>query len=645
MQPALRVLPSSLVHACVVAALGVLSGCGAGVIGVIASAGDGDGGSAQPAVAAFGVEDPKEPELTRLHFNLNLPAVVELLYLIPGGAPLPMAHAGSNPRAFPAGSHAFSWNFALEDGLSTRFLPGVLVFARIPGVQEQPRGGENAATLGLGNDAPEIEEARPPPGGEVSGIAAARLRVSDTSSDPVSIRAEFDVFGDVPDLGWRIARPGGLLPGEPTPEHAFSGVIAPAGGGVQLDFFWNTDFDLAHLDREVSLRFTALDPVVEGASEETGGFRVDNNAEPVVVLELAPSGSSPDERRGIPLPFRVSDEESDEVEVLFQWSPEGEDFPALEAAELDAILADPALRRAKRIASSFPRYARGRLVPVDATNVRLPELTAQESWILAAGIVGRSLEILRAAPAGGIEQRRTIAAYAPLFPGEPRAQLVTLDSPLDPVPEQGRPWRIRDEPQRLSRATPQGVLRSFLWDSGDRGAGAALLRAFARDGELGAPTEPLLVNVQTSPQVVGTPLAIGGAPALGFPRSVTAGDLDGDGDLELVAASPTSAVRREEMSADKGLRRFGGRSCHYTAATSRGAWIRSRRGRSRPSRSINMACACSGLTTQRTRSFSPSLVGSTTSALCTPASSSNTVRGQLPSPARRVHCSSVFHST
>ena len=49
--------------------------------------------------------------------------------------------------------------------------------------------------------------------------------------------------------------------------------------------------------------------------------------------------SNPDERRGIPVPFQVFDDEGDQVEVIFQWRREGEEFPELAESEIDAVLA------------------------------------------------------------------------------------------------------------------------------------------------------------------------------------------------------------------------------------------------------------------------------------------------------------------
>src|SRR6185503_12157401 len=110
-----------------------------------------------------------------------------------------------------------------------------------------------------------------------------------------------------------------------------------------------------------------------------------------------------DERRGIPIPFRVIDEEGDLVEVILQWRHEDEEFPSLdndgdgkiENAEVDEILADPILRQERHICTPYPHFAHGLVEPIDEDTVRLPELARSESWILTSGIVGRTLELLR----------------------------------------------------------------------------------------------------------------------------------------------------------------------------------------------------------------------------------------------------------
>jgi hypothetical protein len=99
----------------------------------------------------------------------------------------------------------------------------------------------------------------------------------------------------------------------------------------------------------------------------------------------------------------VIDEEGDLVEVIFQWRREGEEFPSLdrdgdgkiENEEVDEILADKDLRQEHHICTPYPHYAKGRVVPIDENTVRLPELASSESWILASGIVGKTIELLR----------------------------------------------------------------------------------------------------------------------------------------------------------------------------------------------------------------------------------------------------------
>src|SRR5262245_51242893 len=331
------------------------------------------------ALAAFRVQDPGQPDRAVLRFSLSRRATVEWLAQLPGGSPFLLTQAGDNPRRLEAGPQTISWNFALEPGLGPGFLADVLVFARIPGVQEEPVDGQNAATIGLGNDPPAI--AVETPAGEVEHLVPIRFRVADSSSDPLSIRIEVDPDGD--GQGWMPARPGRLSAAELPPEPALSGILATPAG-LELVFFWDSDFDLPDLERDVRLRFSPADPLVEGEPQVTAPLRVDNDQAPIVQLDSGTSLSNPDERRGTPIPFRIVDEESDRVDVLFQWRRPGEEFPPLDAdgtltsPELEQLLADPSRREQLHVCSPYPRYARGHLFPLDARSVRLPELAASE---------------------------------------------------------------------------------------------------------------------------------------------------------------------------------------------------------------------------------------------------------------------------
>src|SRR5262249_14340074 len=147
---------------------------------------------------------------------------------------------------------------------------------------------------------------------------------------------------DDPDAPWRPATAAGLFPEgiETRPSEQ---------GGVELTFFWATGVDLEHLERDVIVRFTPDDrtrdpagnPVGIGAPREGAPFRVDNNVEPIVTLDSGTLVVNPDQRRCLPVPFRLVDEEGDRVDVLFQWRHADESFLELpvDAGELRALQA------------------------------------------------------------------------------------------------------------------------------------------------------------------------------------------------------------------------------------------------------------------------------------------------------------------
>jgi hypothetical protein len=240
----------------------ILASCGAGVAAVAASAG-GSSGDSTPALNAFEVETPKVSP-TRLRFDASQAVRVALFF--DAGAPAgeqAMAEldgVASNEVSLPAGESFLKWDFATELG-TARFKPGVRLVARVPG-GPPISGGE--LLLGMGNDPPEIEAVVPPPE-EVSGVVPVGVRVSDTSSDIVSISVEWKRASEPPDA-WKPATPASAFPGE----DPFQGVEAPMGG-VELSFFWSTDspLDLHDLEDEVLVRFTPDD----GTPTTTGSAR------------------------------------------------------------------------------------------------------------------------------------------------------------------------------------------------------------------------------------------------------------------------------------------------------------------------------------------------------------------------------------
>ncbi len=393
-----------------------LSSCGAGTAAAVAGGGD-SGGDANgaPSISAFSVTHANDPQECRVQFTLRDPegdpANVELLYEVPGAPPqrisqiAPVADAAvppSNPAALDSSasgvSYAFQWHFSSESLLPRdgAFVGGTRVVARLQATNELVPGANVHA--GIGNDPPQVTAADAPKEVEVVGIAAVPFTVADSTDDAVSIRAEFDVVGDEPDAGWQIARPAGISAAERTPEFAFNAVVAPADG-EDLVFFWNTNFDLADLERDVVVRFVAADEIVSGRSMATPQFHVDNNEEPVVTVSEGLLVLTPDERAGIPILYTVRDEESDDVDVVFQWKRPDESYPALPdspAAIADAF-ADPLQREALHLCSEYATWAAGRAVSVASDSIRA--LVPNASLLAVNGLEGREIEFLRSSRA------------------------------------------------------------------------------------------------------------------------------------------------------------------------------------------------------------------------------------------------------
>lgn len=300
------------------------------------------------------------------------------------------------------------------------------------------------------NDAPKIDRLEVPED-ESSGFVPVRLRVSDTTGDTVSIQAEWRP-SDGGDDGWKIA----------TPLDASLDEVETERDGTTRTFLWDTGKDLPGIEGRFVLRFTPDDgardasgtPVGTGVPSVSPPFRVDNNEAPILdVLGEVFIGNT-DDRRGIPIPYRLTDRESDRVEIVFQWRRLGEDYPALpeESGELAAILADPALRREHRICTSYPSHARGRAFPVDEFSLRLPELAGSHSWLLASGIEGATLDLLRPSsvpePVSHEWQDNPLSAPVAALPLGRGLTALVLD-------DLGSSWRLL-EIELISGATPPG---------------------------------------------------------------------------------------------------------------------------------------------------------------------------------------------
>ncbi len=468
-----------------------VAACGAGTAAAVSGGGGGGGGNSPPSIASFRVLDANDPQRCRVEFALRDPngdpATVELLYQVPGQSEqritriLPVAGASSppaNPATLPSSAngveYAFQWDFAGESSLphDGGFVEGASVFARVGNTSELLPGAN--VHSGIGNDAPVVVDASAPKAAEVAGITAVPFTVADTSGDAISIRVEYDVIGDAPDIGWRVARPAGIPASLPTPEVALSGVIAPPSPGVDLVFFWDTNFDLHELELDVALRFTPADSVTEGVPFATQVFRVDNNAAPSVTLREGQFIANGDGRRGIVIPFTVSDDEHDAVDLAFQWRRSSEAFVNLpaDAPSVRAILADPELRQQYRICSELPSTVAGQLGHVDATTVELPELAGSAAHALAHGIVGRELELLRPSSVPRLVtsawSSNPLAAPVAALPLDGGANALVLDAPAPGS------WRIA----RLQLATGKPLADQRLEVAS--GAGAPTAMCFER---------------------------------------------------------------------------------------------------------------------------------------------------------------------
>ncbi|MEM7205623.1 MAG: VCBS repeat-containing protein [Planctomycetota bacterium] len=304
--------------------------------------------------------------------------------------------------------HRVAWRFSDEPDLPDRgnLVAGVTVRAHVLG----GTGGD--VVVDLGNDAP-VAAVATLPSEILAGAAPLRINVFDSTADRVDLRVEFRPDDD-PGAPWRPVRPAGLEPTDPTPEFALTGLEATRVGR-EYEIAWDTDYDVPQLDGEVQVRVQARDDLSVGAWSGVQSVRVDNNASGSVEWDTSGAVPGGDRRQGIPLTLRALDREGDPVDVLFQWrrstDPGYEPLGTSEREVLAAQLLDPAFVQEKRICRPFPVAASGRVVPVDATHVRLPELADAASWIGAHGVVGLRLETLR-----GHEVPQPLAARWPSSP-------------------------------------------------------------------------------------------------------------------------------------------------------------------------------------------------------------------------------------
>jgi hypothetical protein len=218
---------------------------------------------------------------------------------------------------------------------------------------------------------------------------------------------------------------------------------------------WDVLTDLPEYEGPAQLRFFAGDGKRNDSRSDPADsdwFKVDNDAPPLAFLEGESFASNPDERLGIPVPFRLVDAEGGPIDVLLQWRAGSDSFPELPttAEALRDDLGDQATRARLHICTEKKIPYRGYVnVPADADqdHIRLREISTSASLLLASGgVAGRSLDILRSEiPITSLTstwtQSTPLANPVAVLPIEDSVTALVLDSSSS----SGAPgWRIRE---------------------------------------------------------------------------------------------------------------------------------------------------------------------------------------------------------
>ncbi len=377
----------------------LLTGCGwatGGVAGLTGGSSSGGGGNATPTVSDVSVSDTRTSPATiryTLSDNESNSVSVQLFYRVSGGPPVAirLPEGGGRQDDLPTSQtgvvHTSSWDFATQLGAS--FLEDVTVEVHVLGESpgtDFPDPIIQSTLVDLGNDPPSIASVVAP-AMEAVGIVPVDMIVSDSSSDLVTVRLSYDLIGDDPDLGFRAASLAGQAP---------PNILATPTGSA-FTFFWDAIEDTDFSEHDVTLRLQPFDGDLEGAFQEAP-VRIDNNSEPIAVLNSANFVLNPDTRRGIPLAFEIIDgdeqtgEAAQEVTLVFQWRRANESFKNLPSGidEIEAILADPTQRAEFQIATERPLIYEGQTAfeasfPSDDSIVRLPELSSSASALVERG--------------------------------------------------------------------------------------------------------------------------------------------------------------------------------------------------------------------------------------------------------------------
>ena len=411
--------------------------CGFGSAAVASTIASGSS-NAGPVVGDLSVVDPSDPSAraatspAEVRFRLTgeggSSSSVSIDYSKDGGASFSPITTSTNMTGLAPGDYPVDWNYVVDLG-DEAFRSDVQLRATVD-------GGNSVVVpqISIGNDAPTIVPAAftlPDPFPEPEGNVQVGFEVSDSAGDQVDIRIEFnlDAANGFPDESWQLARSVGVDAGSDTPSFALNNLDPPADGQpLSADFFWESAFDpagnplvsaqMASLESDVRLRFKAVDAFgAHSEWEPTNVFRIDNNRRPQLILNEVAFLLGAKDRGNIPIPLKIYDDESDEVQVAIQWKAAGDVFPkarnmagqevdlaTLNAEETRDLLENPHReqdRRDAQIAREAPPSFQGRLGTLYggllANEVQLPEVASSQAGLLALGIEGRTLEILRGA--------------------------------------------------------------------------------------------------------------------------------------------------------------------------------------------------------------------------------------------------------
>lgn len=353
--------------------VGLCASCNAGLAALVGSTQSGGSGSsnAPATLAAFAAQGTREAPAA-LRFVVTDPEgdslALGLSYRIAGGPLQPLSAIGEeNPTSYAGNAvgqeHVLLWDFTQELGFDAQggYVDEVELFANVGGIDvpATPVEGQNTLSdLEFGNDAPVVGNLTPP-AGEGSAIVLVEFVVSDSAGDATDLVVEYDVEGDDPDEGWRLARPAGQ---SGTPRVTIPNVL-PDPSGTEVDFFWDTDVDLDQGDVSVWMRVTPSDEFDTGEAVTSVPFLVDNNDAPTLVVDELGLNLSSDRRHGLALGVTIQDVEADDLLVAFQWRREGETFPDLPTGrvEVEAMLDDPVQRAAMKLCTPVEHAVEGTL--------------------------------------------------------------------------------------------------------------------------------------------------------------------------------------------------------------------------------------------------------------------------------------------